>query len=111
MEAKIDEFSGRLQQIAAAAKLLSHPARVAIIEYLDNQDSCVTSSLESVLPLSRGTVAQHVSALKEAGWIHGTTRGTKICYCLDYEKIATDAGDLTTFMQLHNRTNSQNCTS
>jgi DNA-binding transcriptional ArsR family regulator len=99
MEAKTDEFSVYLQEGAAAAKLLGHPARMAIIQYLAGQKACVTGDITAELPLSRGTVHQHLDALKEAGWIKGEIKGARVAYCLDVAKIHLEIKSLRAFLK------------
>ncbi|MCX6137221.1 MAG: metalloregulator ArsR/SmtB family transcription factor [Ignavibacteriales bacterium] len=80
---KTEEFSARHNRIAAAAKALSHPARVAILEYLAQQNACICGDIVNHLPLSQATVSQHLAELKKAGLIKGETDGPRVCYCLD----------------------------
>jgi DNA-binding transcriptional ArsR family regulator len=81
--AKTDAFDLRLQQVAALAKLLSHPARLAILQYLAERKSCFSGNIAEELPLSRTTVSQHLQELKRAGLIDGTVEGLHVCYCID----------------------------
>ena len=109
MEAKIEGFSKKLQKIAASAKLLAHPARVAILEFLSSQEVCMTGDISGHLPLSRGSVNQHLTALKEAGWVKGTIRGSKICYCLDNKKIISDTDELSAFLKKSRSKSESSC--
>ncbi len=76
-------FSERQNELAILFKALSHPARVAIIEYLLSVDTCICGDIVNELPLAQPTVSQHLSALKNAGIIKGSIEGTSICYCLN----------------------------
>ena len=98
MVEKIDNFNSVLVNGAAAAKLLGHPARMEILDYLASKDFCQTGDISSRLPLSRGTVNQHLKALKDAGWVKGTIVGAKICYCVDFEKLSLDTKYLVEFI-------------
>ena len=62
-------------------KLISHPARVAILEELTKGVKCV-SDLEEFLDLSQSNVSQHLSALKHAGIINFFIDGRLRCYFL-----------------------------
>ena len=70
MHAKTAEFDPELQELALLAKLLSHPARIAIIKLLAAQKSCISGDIANELPLSRATVCQHLQELKNAGQLH-----------------------------------------
>jgi len=80
---KTQNFNGSQQEIAKIAKALSHPARVAILQYLAAQKSCYSGDISNEIPLSRTTVSQHLRALKAAGFIDGEVSGLNICYCLN----------------------------
>jgi DNA-binding transcriptional ArsR family regulator len=80
---KTENFTKRQNQIAAYAKAIAHPARVAIIEYLLQHQTCICGDLVDELPLAQATVSQHLKELKQAGIIKGEIEGAKVCYCID----------------------------
>src|SRR5664279_4557705 len=80
---KKEEFSVRHNKIADLAKALAHPARIAILEFLASQNSCMCGDIVEELPLSQSTVSQHLRELKNAGLIKGDIEGAKVCYCID----------------------------
>jgi ArsR family transcriptional regulator, arsenate/arsenite/antimonite-responsive transcriptional repressor len=84
---KSELFSQELQNCSVLFKALAHPARLAILKYLAEIKTCITGDIADELPLGRTTVNQHLTELKEAGLITGTTSGAKTCYCLNPDKI------------------------
>lgn len=80
---KTDEFTVKDNRIAAYAKALGHPARVAILKVLIERQACICGDIVEELPLSQSTVSQHLKELKEAGLIKGDIDGAKVCYCID----------------------------
>ena len=80
---KTEGFTTRQNEIAAIAKALGHPARVAIVDYLLRADKCICGDIVNELPLAQPTVSQHLKELKNAGIIKGSLEGTAICYCVD----------------------------
>ena len=76
-------FTAAEQQLAAVAKALGHPARVAIVRLLARRRACVCGELVLELPLSQSTVSQHLKELKAAGLVPGEVDGPRVCYCLD----------------------------
>ena len=80
---KTQLFSEAQNGVAIAAKAFSHPARVAIIEYLLNANACINSDLVQELGLAQATISQHLRELKEIGIIQGTIEGSSISYCLN----------------------------
>lgn len=87
---KTEEFTKTQNEVAALAKALGHPARIAILQHLIKTKSCVCGDIVDELPLSQSTVSQHLSELKKAGWIKGNIEGPSVCYCID-EKSWTKA--------------------
>ena len=76
------------KQLAAWAKALAHPARVAILRFLAKQDRCFCGDIVDHLPLAQSTVSQHLRELREAGLVRGTVDGVKVCYCIDARAVA-----------------------
>ncbi len=85
---KTELFSTYHNELAAMAKAIAHPARIAILEYLINKGSCMCGDIVDELPLSQATVSQHLKAMKNAGIIKGNIEGKYRCYCVDVEKCA-----------------------
>lgn len=80
---KTEEFTLEQNDLAAMAKALGHPARIAILQYLIRQKSCICGDIVEELPLSQSTVSQHLMELKKVGLIQGSISGPRICYCID----------------------------
>lgn len=73
------------EQIARFAKAMGHPARMAILAFLANQESCFFGDIHEVLPIAKATVSQHLKELKEAGLIQGEIETPKVRYCINRE--------------------------
>lgn len=84
---KTEQFSEHQNEISILFKALSHPARIAIIEYLLTVDTCICGDIVNKLPLAQPTVSQHLKELKNAKIIQGSIEGTAICYCLNTETL------------------------
>ena len=82
---KSEIFTEEQNNIAAIAKVLGHPARIAILEFLIKLKSCVCGDLVKDIGLAQPTISQHLKELKKAGIIKGTIDGTSVCYCIDQE--------------------------
>jgi len=79
------DYTEDAAQTARFAKALSHPVRLTILKYLNNQSCCFTTDLVGVLPMAQSTISQHLKALKEAGLIQGAIDPPKIKYCINKE--------------------------
>ncbi|MEC4003632.1 metalloregulator ArsR/SmtB family transcription factor [Flavobacterium sp. SUN052] len=84
---KTESFSDKHNELSILFKALSHPARVAIIEYLLKVDKCICGDIVNELPLAQPTISQHLKELKNANIIKGTIDGTAICYCLNSDTM------------------------
>jgi DNA-binding transcriptional ArsR family regulator len=87
VQSKTELFDKELTENAQLFKALAHPARMRILQYLSEINTCITGDISDVIPLGRTTVNQHIKELKEAGLIKGETEGVKTKYCLNPEKI------------------------
>ena len=101
---KKEEFGTKEQSLAAFAKAVSHPARIAILHLLAKKNECICGEIVEVLPLAQSTVSQHLKELKNAGLITGEMDGPRSCYCINwkaFEKFSNDIGML--FMNLKSK--------
>lgn len=80
---KSELFTDEQNGFAQMSKVFSHPARVAILEYLLRANACINSNLVSELGLAQATISQHLRELKEVGIIKGSIEGTSMSYCID----------------------------
>ena len=85
--AKTALFDTRLQEKANLFRVLGHPARLQILQFLAETKTCISTDISDELPLSRTTVNQHLNELKELGLIKGQVEGVRMNYCLDHQKI------------------------
>ena len=84
---KKNEFKLNDQEMAGFSKALSHPARIAILRILAEENSCICGEIVEVLPLAQSTVSQHLKELQVAGLVKGTVDGKKSCYCIHWENM------------------------
>lgn len=106
---KTSLFDTDLQQLSTIAKTLSHPARLAILKYLANANTCISGDITDEIPLSRTTVSQHLQELKKAGLIHGEIDGTKVCYCICKENVENAMAIFSSFFNEVKSGNANNC--
>lgn len=85
--AKHDVFEQGEVQLAAWAKAVAHPARLAILKVLAARNTCICGEIVDALPLAQATVSQHLKALKAAGFVVGEIEGPRTCYCLNEAEL------------------------
>jgi len=86
---KTEMFTEKQNEIALFAKVIGHPARVAILQHLFRIDICVCGDLVDEIGLAQPTISQHLKELKHLGLIKGNIEGTSVCYCIDKDNWAS----------------------
>jgi ArsR family transcriptional regulator len=76
------------ETLAAMAKAIAHPARLAILRLLADRETCVTGDVVAELPLAQSTVSEHLRILREAGLIQGEIEGPRTRYCTNATGLA-----------------------
>jgi ArsR family transcriptional regulator len=80
MPDKSNFFSEDLVELAETAKALSHPARIAIIRFLNDHGPSNCTPIIDALPLSQPAVSRHLKELKAAGLLLSENCGNSVCY-------------------------------
>jgi ArsR family transcriptional regulator, arsenate/arsenite/antimonite-responsive transcriptional repressor len=106
---KKEEFTQTEQDLAAFAKALSHPARIAILQVLAQRNECICGEIVEVLPLAQSTVSQHLKELKNAGIIDGSIDGPRSCYCINWKTFEKFNNDFTSLFTKLKETNAKCC--
>ncbi|MGI4843786.1 MAG: ArsR/SmtB family transcription factor [Janthinobacterium lividum] len=76
-----------VDDLAALCKAIGHPARLQLLRHLIEHGECYFGSLADVLPLAASTISKHVSILKEAGLIEGSSDLQRVCYCVRPDRL------------------------
>jgi ArsR family transcriptional regulator len=75
-------------ELAQLCKALGHPARVKLLKHLIDYGACFFGDLSEVTGLAASTTSQHVSILKDAGLICGSSDVNRVCYCINETRLA-----------------------
>ncbi len=101
---KTDLYTTEQNEMAQVCKVLGHPARVAILQYLASSKSCITGDIVEEIGLAQPTISQHLKELKAINIIQGNIEGTAVNYCINqkrWEEIGLLLGTL--FKDFHPR--------
>jgi len=90
-----DIFTLDQNSMAQVAKVLGHPARIAILEHLAKVDKCICGDLVDTIGLAQPTISQHLKEIKNIGLIKGNIEGTSVCYCIDKDTLSSIASSFT----------------
>ena len=80
---KTQIFNTRQNELAIIFKVLSNPARIAILQYISSQKSCICNDIVDEIGLAQPTISQHLKELKSINLIEGEIEGKKVCYCIN----------------------------
>lgn len=83
---KTQIFNKKQNELAVIFKVLSNPARIAILEYISTQASCICNDIVDEIGLAQPTISQHLKELKSIDLISGEIEGKKVCYCINLKK-------------------------
>lgn len=98
---KSDIFSDKQNKLASLFKVLGHPARIAILQYIIDQKTCICNDLVEELGLAQATISQHLKELKSIGIIKGSIEGKSVCYCIDENIWKTIQKEFNVFFNQH----------
>lgn len=73
--------------ISSFCLALGHPARVAIIKKIANEESCIENGVVDIDVLAPYTINRHLQGLKKAGLIKGTVSTKGYGYCVNWDKL------------------------
>lgn len=99
---KTEIYSEEIRTTANYFKALAHPARIAILTYLSQRDSCVCGDIVHEIGLAQSTISQHLKVLKDEGLIQGSISGASVCYCIntpEWEKCTEVIQTFSTALQ------------
>ncbi len=102
---KTQIFDKRQNELAQLFKILGHPARIAILQYISKQNACICNDLVEEIGLAQATISQHLKELKSIGLLKGEIEGKSMCYCIDIDRWNTLQKILNSFFD----TTKMNC--
>jgi len=102
---KTQIFNHSQNQMATIFKVLANPARIAILQYISKQESCICNDIVDEIGLAQPTISQHLKELKSIDLIKGEIEGKKVCYCINLKTWATIQNTLNIFFN----TTKSNC--
>jgi len=94
---KTQIFDKKQNELAQLCKVLGHPARVAILQHISEQDACICNDLVDEIGLAQATISQHLKELKSIGLLTGEIEGKSMCYCINIERWTEIQALLNTF--------------
>ncbi|WP_046744169.1 ArsR/SmtB family transcription factor [Kordia zhangzhouensis] len=75
-----DEYQN---ETALITKVLGHPARISILQYISKNEYCNCNDLVKATGLAQPTISQHLSEIKRIKLLKQKTQGKNIFYAID----------------------------
>lgn len=94
---KSEIFNSSQNKLATIFKVLGHPGRIAILQYISTQNACICNDIVEEIGLAQPTISQHLKELKSVGLIEGEIEGKKVCYCIALDRWKEIQGLLNSF--------------
>lgn len=95
---KSEIFTEEQNTLARIAKVLGHPARIAILQYLFQKQDCICGEIVDEIGLAQPTISQHLKELKSLGLIQGELEGNSICYCIHRQNWSAMKSKISAFL-------------
>ncbi len=93
---KID--NDKLQIASETLRALCHPLRMAILEFIDQNQEINVNKIYNTLQLEQSITSQHLRILRQAGIVDTEREGKFIYYNIDYKKIEDTLHAIDVFM-------------
>ena len=77
----------QVNQLADLAKVISHPARISIINYIGDCDGCLCKDISEAIKLAQPTTSQHLQIIRKAGLLKSKFEGKSQYYTLNKERL------------------------
>lgn len=61
-------------------RVLAHPHRLKIIEFLESENEAPVSKIQTVIQLPQSATSQHLSHMKRVGLLASTRHGKEVWY-------------------------------
>lgn len=74
-------------KLADYAKVLSNPARVAILNYIGDCEGCLCKDISEKIKLSQPTTSQHLQVIKKAGLLRSKFEGKSQYYRINVDRL------------------------
>lgn len=80
--------SNQVNLLADMAKVLSHPARVAILNYIGDCDGCLCTGIAEHIGLSQPTTSQHLEVIRKSGLLDSRVEGNSRYYTINTQRLS-----------------------
>lgn len=98
-KAKVNINNEKLQESSEVLRALSHPLRLQILEFIDQNDTINVNKIYNTLNLEQSITSQHLRILRLAGLVETERDGKFIHYSIDYDKVMNAVSAINRFLK------------
>ncbi|QHI38008.1 Biofilm growth-associated repressor [Kordia antarctica] len=80
-------FDDYQNETASITKVLGHPARIAILQYISENEYCNCNDLVKATGLAQPTISQHLSEIKRIKLLKQKSKGKNTFYTIDVDLL------------------------
>lgn len=86
---KIEDLKAeQLEAAAGMLKAIAHPMRIAILSYLENDNSMTVTQIHEKLGIEQSTTSHHLGVLKDKGVLTSKREGKNTYYSLKHQVLS-----------------------
>lgn len=79
--------SEQVNELADLAKVLSHPARISILNYIGDCEGCLCKDISEQIQLAQPTTSQHLQVIKNSGLLDSRFEGKSQYYTINRSRL------------------------
>lgn len=98
-KAKVTINNEKLQESSEILRALTHPLRMKILEFIDQNDTINVNKIYNTLKLEQSITSQHLRVLRLAGIVLTERDGKYIHYSIDYDKLSDAVHAISRFLE------------
>lgn len=98
-KAKVNINHEKLEASSEILRAISHPLRLQILEFIDQNDLINVNKIYNTLKLEQSITSQHLRILRTAGLVQTERDGKFIHYSIDYEKVKHAVAAVNAFLE------------
>ncbi len=89
-----------VKQAAEITRALSHPLRLAILEFIDTHPDTNVNSIYRFLRIEQSVASQHLKILKQANIVEADKEGKYVRYRINYDRVDRTVKAVNNFLNI-----------
>ncbi len=95
---KVNILNEQLQESSELLRALTHPLRMQILEFIDQNEQINVNKIYNTLNLEQSITSQHLRILRNAGIVETKRDGKFIYYSINYTKVGDTVKSINAFL-------------